>query len=324
MTLVWVSGILALVLTMLAGVPYLDFLKKHLYSQYIREEGPASHSAKSGTPTTGGMIIVIPAVLAALTVSILRLSIERHFLIIIISFILFITLGFSDDYAKISKKHNTGISGWRKLAFQSLIALLPAIYVVLYSSTSISIFGLADVDLGWLYVPFAVFLIVGASNAVNLTDGLDGLAAGTCFIAFAAITIMFVWRGMYGDAIASSAIAGSCLGFLWYNRNPAQMFMGDTGSIALGGVLGTIAVLGRIELWLVIIGAVFVIETLSVIIQVISFKTTGKRVFKMSPIHHHFELSGWSERKVVYVFWAVGALCAAVGAGLYYVMLNIH
>ena len=317
--LIYTAGLLALLLTLLAGVPYLVFLKKNLYNQYIREEGPASHSAKSGTPTTGGMIIIIPAVIASIAALIMAHHFGMQSFIIIVTAFAFMLLGFNDDYLKIAKKQNKGISARRKLVFQAVIALMPALYVALYGNTFISLFGFAEFNLGYLYPLFAIFIIVGTSNAVNLTDGLDGLAAGTSAFAFIAAAVISYLQGMADLAIISAAFAGSCLGFLWYNKNPAKMFMGDTGSIALGGVLGTIAVAGKFELWLIIIGMVFVIETLSVIIQVISFKSTGKRVFKMSPIHHHFELSGWSETKVVYVFWLAEFIFAILGVWLFYI-----
>lgn len=312
------AGILALILTLLAGVPYLAFLKKKLYGQYIREEGPASHEAKSGTPTTGGIILVIPAVIASLVILFIDKSLNMKIIAVLATFLLYMVLGFNDDYQKITKRENEGLTPRRKLAFQAAIALIPALYVTLQGDTSLSLFGFAEFNLGYIYPFLAIFIVIGASNAVNLTDGLDGLAAGTCYFAFLAAATICVMQGMTDLSIISVAIAGSCLGFLWYNKNPAKMFMGDTGSIALGGGLGALAVVGKFELWLVIIGLVFVLETLSVIIQVISFKTTGKRVFRMSPIHHHFELGGWSEPKVVYMFWLVGLISAVLGVVLFY------
>jgi len=299
--LIYVAGILAMLLTLLAGTPYLDFLKKKLYGQYICEDAPKSHAAKSGTPTTGGIIIVIPAVIAAIVVFLMYQFFSNAANITMLVFVLFMLLGFNDDYRKISKKQNKGIGAKRKLLFQSVIALIPALYMVLCADASL-----------WMFLPI-IFIIVGSSNAVNLTDGLDGLAAGTSFFSFFACALICHFQGFIGLTVVSLAIAGSCLGFLWYNKNPARMFMGDTGSLALGGALGTIAVLGGFEWWLVVIGGVFVAETLSVIIQVVSFKTTGRRVFKMSPLHHHFELCGWSEQKVVSVFWLAGLILGVLG-----------
>lgn len=304
--LIYVAGLLALLLTLLAGTPYLDYLKKKVYGQYICEDAPPAHSKKSGTPTTGGIILVIPAVIAIILVLILDQNIGLEPVLAVLVFLLYMALGFNDDYLKISKKNNKGIGAWRKLIFQIFIALIPAVYISVYD------------DASFLLVLLSIFIVTGFSNAVNLTDGLDGLAAGTSVFAFLACAVICYFQGLIGLTIVSIAICGSCLGFLWYNKNPAKMFMGDTGSLALGGALGTIAVLGGFELWLAIIGLVFIIETLSVIIQVISFKTTGKRVFKMSPIHHHFELLGWPETKIVYTFWVVGLLTAVLGTGLFY------
>ncbi|OGI23374.1 MAG: phospho-N-acetylmuramoyl-pentapeptide-transferase [Candidatus Melainabacteria bacterium RIFOXYA2_FULL_32_9] len=238
--------------------------------------------------------------------------------IILLVFALFTFIGFKDDISKITRKQNKGLSARNKLFLQVLIAIIPALYMTFNGERSVSVFGLYNIDLGLLYPFFAVFVIIGASNAVNLTDGLDGLASGTMFIALTAITCLCIITGRFDIAIVSAAIAGSCLGFLYYNKPPAKIFMGDTGSIALGGVLGTLAVIGKFELLLIIIGGVFVIEALSVILQVISFKTTGKRIFKMSPIHHHFELLGWSEPRIVYTFWLVGLILAIVSFVLRY------
>jgi phospho-N-acetylmuramoyl-pentapeptide-transferase len=314
--LVYVSALLSMLLTLLAGVPYLDYLTKNLYGQFIREDGPASHIKKAGTPTMGGLMIVIPAIFGAVLALVMDQKTSIESLIVLLTFGLFTFIGFRDDIAKIMQKQNKGLSARGKLLLQILIAAIPALYVTYTGERSVSMFGLANIDLGVFYPFFAVFIIVGFSNAVNLTDGLDGLASGTVAFALIAITAIFMLMGRHDLAIISAAIAGSCLGFLYYNKNPARIFMGDTGSLALGGVLGTLAVIGKFELWLLIIGGIFVIETLSVILQVISFKTTGKRIFKMSPIHHHFELLGWSEIKVVYTFWFAGILFALIGGFL--------
>ncbi len=317
--LIYIAGILGLILTFILAAPYLKFLKRKYYGQYIREDGPASHSAKVGTPTTGGIILIIPAVFAALSVLAINSSINIASLVALFTFLAFMGLGFNDDYIKIAKKQNKGLTARGKFLFQSAIALIPALYMTFTGNTSLYFFGLAEFDFGLIYPLIAIFIITGSSNAVNLTDGLDGLAAGTSFFAFIACGVICYLQNLGELAIISAAIAGSCLGFLWYNKNPAKMFMGDTGSIALGGGLGALAVLGKFELWLIIIGMVFVIETLSVIIQVVSFKSTGKRVFKMSPIHHHFELSGWSEPEVVYMFWLTGFIFAVLSVILFYI-----
>lgn len=320
--LIYVAGLTAFLLTLLAGIPYLDFLKKKLYGQFIREEGPASHAKKSGTPTTGGVIIVIPAIIASIVTLVMNRLLNIDTLIVLVSFFIFMLIGFNDDYEKITKKQNKGLSARGKLGLQVLVALIPALYITLHGNTSVSIFGLTKINFGYFYPIWAILVIIGASNAVNLTDGLDGLASGTMFFALIACAFISKFSGRADLAIICMAGAGSCLAFLYYNYNPAKMFMGDTGSVALGGLLGTLAIIGRFELWLLLIGVIFIAETLSVIIQVISFKTTGKRVFKMSPLHHHFELCGWSEKKVVHTFWTVGFVFAVLAVFLFYFVKN--
>ena len=241
-------------------------------------------------------------------------------LIVLLTFALLTFIGLRDDFYKVAKKQNRGLGARQKLLLQILIAAIPALYVTLTGERTVDFFN-HSINFGAFYPFFAIFVIIGTSNAVNLTDGLDGLAAGTSVIAMTAVTFICGFLIHRTDlAIISAAIAGSCVGFLYYNRNPAQVFMGDTGSLALGGILGTLAVIGKFEILLILIGAVFVIETLSVILQVISFKTTGKRIFKMSPIHHHFELMGWSEKKVVYTFWGVALIFAIAACYIEYLL----
>lgn len=319
--LVYVSALISLLLTMILGVPYLDYLKKNLYGQTIREEAPQTHTKKSGTPTMGGLIIVVPALIGAILALIMDQKTSLDTFIVLLTFVLLTVIGFRDDILKVVKKQNKGITAKEKLITQILIASIPALYMTFQGQRIVSVFGLANIDLGVLYPFFAIFIITGFSNAVNLTDGLDGLAAGTSGIAMTAATVICIISKRPDLAIITAAIAGSCFGFLYYNKYPAKVFMGDTGSLALGGILGTIAVVGKFELLLLIIGGVFVIETLSVIIQVVSFKTTGKRVFKMSPIHHHFELLGWPEQKIVNIFWFIAVVFAIIGC---IVMLNTH
>ncbi len=319
MTLTIVSLLIAFVLALLFGVGYIDFLKKRLYKQYILEDAPENHKAKEGTPTTGGVFLVGAAILAAvITLFMDQTATDRAF-IAIITLIFFTFAGFRDDLQKITNKKNKGITPRAKLALQIGIALLPTLYMMLHNTVSVDVFG-REISLGYLYPLFAVFLIVGCSNAVNLTDGLDGLAGSNCFFAFIACAAICVFTGEFDLAIFSASIAGACLGFLYFNKHPAKVFMGDTGSLALGGMLGTIAVMGRFEMWLLLIGIIFMIETLSVMLQVASFKLTGKRIFKMSPIHHHFELMGWSEVRIVTVFSMITFIMCAIAVRLYVVL----
>ncbi|MDD3150957.1 MAG: phospho-N-acetylmuramoyl-pentapeptide-transferase [Candidatus Gastranaerophilales bacterium] len=318
MTLVSVSILISMLLTLILGVPYIAFLKKHLYGQYIREEVPDSHAKKAGTPTMGGVIIAIPVVIASILALVMMQYVTNDALIILFTFILFTFVGFRDDITKILKKNNKGLSAKRKLLLQFAIAMIPAIYMTISGETYISFFDIHSINLGIFYPIFVALVIVGASNAVNLTDGLDGLATGTSAIAFLAMTVIFLTMGRYDIAAVSGAVFASCIGFLYYNKYPAQVFMGDTGSLALGGILGTIAIIGKIEIMLLPISIIFIIETLSVIIQVISFKTTGKRVFKMSPIHHHFELCGWNEKKIVNIFCIIGFIFALISCLVFF------
>lgn len=302
-----VAFLLGLILCMLFGVPYIDFLKKHMFNQYIKDVAPETHAKKAGTPTTGGVFIIAAIVIASLIVLMLAQKLGNTAYIALLTLFFYTLAGFQDDFLKIKGKANDGLSARGKLIRQIAIALLPTIFVCLQGDTWIKI-GYDTFHMGWIYPIFAVFVITGASNAYNLTDGLDGLAASTGIPAFIGFSILSVWMGEMELAIISAATAGALLGFLKYNKAKAQVFMGDTGSLALGALLGTIAVLGKFEYYLIILGGLFVLETLSVIIQVGYFKRTGKRVFKMAPLHHHFELSGWSETKVVAYFALLSTL----------------
>jgi phospho-N-acetylmuramoyl-pentapeptide-transferase len=300
--------------------------------QPIREDGPDSHFSKAGTPTMGGIIIISATLFSILLFS----DLSNHYVwIIIFVLIMFGLLGFLDDYTKVSKFNYRGITAKKKLFFQfsvSLIAFASIKYCSLHSHVTdlaVPFFKTFLIDLGYFYFPFAMCVIIGSSNAVNLTDGLDGLAIGTVTIAASAFAIIsylvgnltyanylqIIYVPHVGElAVVCSALVGSGLGFLWYNCKPAEVFMGDTGSLSLGGVIGTISVITKHEIVLAIIGGIFVIETLSVIIQVYYFKmTNGKRFFKMAPIHHHFEKKGWSETKVVTRFWILAIAFALIG-----------
>lgn len=319
MILVPVAALIAFVLSLLLGVAYIDFLKKKTFNQYILDDAPERHQEKGGTPTTGGFFIVLASLLGAIIALFMAEKTSTGAFILLITFVFYMFAGFQDDIQKIQKHENKGLSAKGKLFLQIAIAVLPVLFVTISGRTFLT-FGEYTLNLGWLYPLFGIFLITGVSNAVNLTDGLDGLAASNMVIALSAFVIINLIMGNIDIAIICASIAGACLGFLYFNKYPAKVFMGDTGSLALGGVLGTIAVMGKFELWLIPIGIVFLCETLSVILQVTSFKLTGKRIFKMSPVHHHFELIGWSEKKIVIVFSLVSLLFSAGAVFLFWKM----
>lgn len=263
----------------------------------------------------GGMMIIISIVVTSLLMAGQFHSIGVEIWLLLLVTVGFGLLGFLDDYIKVVKRRNLGLTSKQKFAGQ--VAISAIVYAVLVQtglSTEVFIPGTSlSVDFGWLYFPLIIVMLVGASNAVNLTDGLDGLLAGTAAVAFGAFAIVAYAAGLMTISLFSLAVVGAVLGFLVFNAHPAKVFMGDTGSLALGGALALIAIFTKTELLLIIIGGVFVIETLSVIIQVASFKTTGRRVFKMSPLHHHYELVGWSEWRIVVTFWLVGIIFAVAG-----------
>ncbi|EIT84992.1 phospho-N-acetylmuramoyl-pentapeptide-transferase [Fictibacillus macauensis ZFHKF-1] len=294
---------------------FIPFLRRLKFGQSIREEGPQSHQKKSGTPTMGGIIIIVALTLSTLIMSYKFYGLKTETYLLLLVTVGFGVLGFLDDFIKVVKKRNLGLTSKQKLLGQLIIAAI--FYIVLVQtgfSTDLHVPGTKiSFDIGWFYPVLVVFMLIGGSNAVNLTDGLDGLLSGTAAIAFGAFAVLATNVQAYSTALFAVAVVGAVLGFLVFNAHPAKVFMGDTGSLALGGAISAIAIITKMELVLVIIGGVFVIETLSVMLQVASFKTRGKRIFKMSPIHHHFELSGWSEWRVVVTFWIVGLLFAALG-----------
>lgn len=299
----------SLVIALVLGRPVISQLKKFHAHQSEREEGPQSHKYKAGTPTMGGILILVALIVACFICNPWDL---RKGLALFLTFGHGV-IGFLDDSIKAIKHRNLGLTAKQKLLGQFIMAAVFCyiLDVFLQFPTTVWIpFTSWNIDLGWAYYVFVFIMIVGTSNAVNLTDGLDGLAAGSCAITSVAYVVIAVALGYAGFAVFGAALTGACLGFLFFNQHPAKMFMGDTGSLALGGALAAMAILTKTELLLILAGGLYVIEALSVIIQVISFKTRGVRVFKMSPIHHHFELSGWSEVKVVTVFWSFSAIMA--------------
>ncbi|WP_230633154.1 phospho-N-acetylmuramoyl-pentapeptide-transferase [Paenibacillus athensensis] len=301
----------AFVLALIMGPLFIPILRRMKFGQQIRTDGPQGHLKKQGTPTMGGTIILLALALAALRFA----DKNTDLLILLIASLGYGLVGFLDDYIKIVFKRSLGLTARQKLLGQLVVSAVVCFLLVREGHSTELFLPFADFkfNLGWLYFPLMTILMLGASNAVNFTDGLDGLLAGTSAIAFGAYTVIAMNNTQPTAAIFSAAMVGAVLGFLVFNAHPAKVFMGDTGSLGIGGGLVAVAILTKAELLLAVIGGVFLIEILSVVIQVVSFKTRGKRVFKMSPIHHHFELVGWSEWRVVITFWAAGLVLAALG-----------
>ena len=288
--------------------------------QNIREDGPQSHLSKAGTPSMGGIAIIISAVAATLIAGLVWGGSVSDMLVILFVFLGFGFIGFFDDYLKVIKKNNLGLRAYQKFGLQIVISVALAVFLANYSQGSTNVYiPIADVyvDFGIWYIPCIVFVVLAMTNAVNLTDGLDGLASGVT----ALVTLFFSVGGLtYGIASGTyfcAAVCGGCLGFLVFNKNPAKIFMGDTGSLALGGGLAAAAIVMKMELLLPIVGLIYVIEALSVVLQVGYFKLTkGKRIFKMAPIHHHFEKCGFKEVHVVIAFWIFTVICCVIGLGI--------
>ena len=296
----------------LSGPFLIPLLHKLKFGQSIREEGPASHKIKSGTPTMGGIFLIAAIVIATLIRAEFTAEIFIALFIVVGHFI----LGFLDDYIKVVKKRNLGLRAWQKLLGQIIIAAVTIYIATNYLGIATTIWlPLIDttLDLGIFYYVLVLLVIVGASNAVNLTDGLDGLASGCMAIAASCYGVICLLTLHYNLAIFCAATVGACIGFLRFNFHPAKIFMGDTGSLALGGAFAAMGILTHTELLLIFVGLIFVCEAMSVILQVISYQTTGKRIFRMSPLHHHFELGGWKEVKVVMVFWTVSLISGVLG-----------
>jgi phospho-N-acetylmuramoyl-pentapeptide-transferase len=310
----WTLGV-SFVLSVLFGPLFIPLLRRLKFGQQVRIDGPESHLKKTGTPTMGGIIILV-----ALTLAFLKFADNGpEYWALLTACLGFGLVGFLDDYIKIVFKRSLGLTAKQKLFGQLLFSAIFCYFLYrMDHSTIVSVPGTNwSIDLGWSYYLLVVIMFLGSTNAVNFTDGLDGLLSGTSALAFGAFAVIALEATQPQAAVFSAAVIGAVLGFLVYNAHPAKIFMGDTGSLGLGGGIAAVAILTKTELLLIVIGGVFVIEMLSVIIQVASFKTRGKRVFKMSPIHHHFELSGWSEWRVVTTFWFVGLLLAGAGLLLY-------
>ena len=309
------AAFIAAVVVLISGPIAIPMLHKLKFGQSIRTEGPKSHQVKSGTPTMGGIFMILGIVVATVACTEINTEIFLALFILIGHFI----LGFLDDYIKVVKKRNLGLKARQKLLGQIIISIVTIYFATeeIGIETTLWVPVICEhIDLGIFYYILVLLVIVGASNAVNLTDGLDGLASGCMAIASSCYVAICLMQGHWELAIFCAAIVGACIGFLKFNFHPAKIFMGDTGSLALGGAFAAMGILTHTELLLPVVGLVFVCEALSVILQVISFQTTGKRIFRMAPLHHHFELGGWKELKVVFVFWSVGLICGVAGLAI--------
>jgi phospho-N-acetylmuramoyl-pentapeptide-transferase len=320
----------ALIVSFVFGKPMIAWLRRLKVGQHVRDDGPQSHLSKQGTPTMGGLLIIVALASSALLWSDLT---NKYVWVVLLATLAFGAIGFWDDYLKVVKKRSTGLRVREKFGLQIAAALAIGFFLFYNPSDPYSTYLTVPfmkrvlIDLGWFYIPFAVVVIVGSSNAVNLTDGLDGLAIGLVGIAATANAVLVYLGGnrVIADylniqyipgsgelVIFCGALLGASLGFLWYNTHPAEVFMGDVGSLSLGAALGTLAVVTKHELILVVTGGIFVAETLSVVLQVGSYKLRGKRIFRMAPMHHHFEQIGWPESKVIVRFWIAGIILALI------------
>jgi len=282
------------------------------FGQIVRDDGPQSHLKKTGTPAMGGIIIAVPAVIVSLA-----FSKDKDMLLVLITTMLFGIIGFIDDFLKIKNRRSLGLRAYQKIILQLLVSVFMAFVASGISQVGTEVlipFTGKFIDLGILYIPFTVLVLISTVNCVNLTDGLDGLAGGTTVVVLGFFSVIALASKNTGLLVFAGAMIGALLGFLRFNSHPAQVFMGDTGSLALGGAIAALAVITRLPLFILIIGAIYVLEGLSVIIQVAYFKMTGgKRFFKMAPLHHHFELSGWAESKIVAVFIIASIILSLIG-----------
>jgi phospho-N-acetylmuramoyl-pentapeptide-transferase len=328
MARVLVAALVALVISILAGPVFIDFLRRHALGQNIREDGPEHHSVKQGTPTMGGVLIVVAATIAFLATGAHTLPA----LTILGTTIACGAIGFADDLIKLRHRRSLGLSGRTKMLLllaTAAVVGLAAHHQGLHHSVFVPIVNW-HVYLGWAWYILVFLIIAGSANAVNLTDGIDGLAAGTTIIALFTLTAMsvtvYIRSGSLGHRIPTrldaayigAAVIGAAIGFLWFNAFPAEVFMGDTGSMALGGAIGAMTIFLQVDLLLLFVGGIFVIEAVSVMLQVISFKYWGRRVFLMAPLHHHFEMKAWSETKIMVRFWIITGILCAGGFALFY------
>ncbi len=349
-----IAGGIAMMLSLFVTPLFIRYLTRHQYGQFVRHDGPASHHVKRGTPTMGGVVIIFAVVLGWLGGNILTGRVPNVSSLLVVGLVVGLgVVGFADDAIKITRERSLGLSARWKIVGQAAVGITFSVLALQFAnehgvtpaSTAISFLRDTAVDMAYwgttvgvvLFVLWSNFLITAWSNAVNLTDGLDGLATGASAIFFLAYVLVGIWklnqscvlpeaalatcyevRDPRDLAILASALTGAAVGFLWWNASPAKIFMGDTGSLALGGAVAGLTLLTRTELLGVIIGGLFVLITLSVVVQVASFKMTGKRVLKMAPLHHHFEQLGWGEVTIVVRFWVIAGMCAALGMGIFY------
>ena len=310
MILAFGIGLILAILLYPVAIPILHKLK---FGQTIYELGPKSHQVKAGTPPMGGIVFILTSIIASLIVQPAAFA-KMDLLIVVLAFVGYGLIGFIDDFIIVVKHQHEGLTPKMKFLMQSVLAI---VFFLLYrnlndSTVIIPFFG-KKIDLGWFYVIFVFIMFTGESNGVNLSDGLDGLCAGLVILALIPYVYFCVRANMESVAVFICGVIGSLIGYLRYNFHPAQIFMGDTGSLALGGLLASVAMVTKEEIALILIGGVFVVEVLSVMLQVASFQLTGKRIFRMSPLHHHFELGGWPETKVVFVFWGAGLVLCIIG-----------
>src|ERR671936_268866 len=327
MVRVILAAIIAMIISILLGPKFIDFLRRNEFGQPIREEGPEHHVAKQGTPVMGGLLMLLAATIAFLALN----TYTVPALTVLFARLGCAAVGFLDDFIKLTHRRSLGLNGRWKLILLALITVGVAFAARhQHLPTNVYVPGLGHIELSYAWYGLLFLVIAGAANGVNLTDGIDGLAAGTGIIAlftFAAMGVLtYIRSGPVGGrietrldvAIVAAALIGAAIGFLWFNAFPAEVFMGDTGAMAIGGALASLAIFMKVELLLVLIGGIFLIEALSVILQVASFKYWGRRIFLMVPLHHHFEMKAWSETKIMVRFWIVTALLCAAGFALYY------
>ena len=333
MIAILIAATVAMLLALVGTPVLIRYFHRHGFGQPIRDDGPSSHHSKAGTPTMGGAAIVLATVLGYLIAQVGRPRFTATGVLLLATFVAMAAVGFADDLLKLRRQRSLGLTKTTKFVGQAVIAGLFAWLGPTYAGfdRSISVVGAIDIPVSaGVFTVWIFLLLVGATNAVNLTDGLDGLVAGSSALVFGAFTLIAFWQfrnsaeypigaiAALDVAVVTAAVTAAAAGFLWHNAPPARIFMGDTGSLALGGLLAAVAVVTSTQLLLVVLGGLFVLETLSVIIQVAVFRTTGRRAFRMAPFHHHFELLGWQEATIIVRFWIIAGIGVALGLGIFY------